>query len=462
MSQVDLVIKNGTVVTPGGIISAGIAIKDGKIAAIMDNDLLPEAEKTINATGKHVLPGIIDPHVHYGYKHPIEDAMQGDTEAAAAGGVTTFGHFLRSYTKSPATVMENDKKVLEEKAIVDGFFHAMMVNEFIHDIPNCPEAGINSFKFLMGYKGPQAEAMGIVPIDDGVLYEGFRQIGELGRPAWAMVHAENIDISLVIRKKIEAEGRQDFPAWNDTRPRFVEEEAMRRAIFIAKVTNCPLYIVHCTIAETAQIIAEARAQGVEVIAETCPQYLTHSSEYPDPIFDKHPTLGNVNPPLRDKESNEKLWEGLRDGWIDVVASDYAPATLEQKGNDIWKAVMGVGNITEMILPVMLSEGVNKGRITLERLVEVCSYNPAKIFGLSDRKGKIAVGADADIVLVDLEKKVRVTADMLHCPHCDWTIYEGWDIKGWPTMTLVRGNVVMEDGNIVGKPGNAQYIPCNCK
>lgn len=462
MEKVDLVIKNGKVVTPTGVVSAGIAIDKEKIVAIAKETSLPPASKTIDASGKYVLPGLIDPHVHFGYTGKIGEQIQGDSEAAAAGGVTTFGHYIRAYTQSPLELLENDRKALEEHSVVDGFFHTMMVAEYLDTIPQLPQKGINSFKFLMGYKGPQAAARGIVPIDDGVLFDGFERMSKLGRPVWGMVHAENIDISLVIRKRLEKAGRRDFPAWNETRPRFVEAEAIQRAIFIAKVTNCPLYIVHNTVAEAVDMISKAKAEGINVVGETCPQYLTHSSEEPWPILTKHPTLGNVNPPLRDKESNERLWQGIRDGWIETIGSDHAPATLEQKGDDIWKAVMGVGNITEVILPVMLSEGVNKGRISLEKLVEVCCYNPARIFGLLPRKGNISIGADADLVIVDLEKKVKLTKNMLHCPHCDWTIYEGWEFKGWPILTLLRGNIIMQEGKIVGKPGVGRYLYCRCE
>jgi D-hydantoinase len=460
---VDLVIKNGKVVTPDGIASSGIAVDGGKIVAIADEPSLPKAAETIDGAGKHILPGLIDTHVHMGGINPLGKECRSETAAAAAGGVTTVGHFAFDHRAPKPTslgVFESQKDAFEKNALVDGFFHALVINdESLEEIPKCPETGITSFKFLMGYKGPEVEARGITIADDGKFFKGFEIISQLGRPVRAMVHAENAEIALMLKERLQKEGRSDFPAWNDSRPKFCEEECMQRALLLAKVAKCPLYIVHMTIGEGVDIIARAKADGIDVVAETCPQYLTHTSEDPAPLFQENPALGCVNPPLRDKDSVKKLWQGIRDGWIECIGSDHAPFTLEMKGHDIWKTLPGLGNLTEMILPVMLSEGVNRGRISLEKVVEVCCYNPARVFGLAPRKGAISVGSDADLVIVDLEKRVTVTPEMLHSV-ADWTIYDGWKFKGWPVMTVVRGNVVVKEGEMVGEPGTGRYILCS--
>jgi len=324
------------------------------------------------------------------------------------------------------------------------------------EIPQCPDVGITSFKFNMGYKGPHADLLGITATDDGAVIRGFRSISQMAPPARALVHAENIDIALALGKELQEQGRKDFFVWNESRPNFVEAECMRRAIYLAKVTQCPLYIVHITIGEGVSLLAEAQKDGVDVIGETCPQYLTHSSEDPVSLLVENPPLGCVNPPLRDRASNKKLWEGIRQGTIKTIGSDLAPTTLEAKGNNIWEAPMGLGNNSELILPVMLSEGVNQGRITLEKVVEICSCNPAKVFGLFPKKGNVSVGADADIVIVDLEKKVTVSPIILHSL-CDWTIYDGWEFTGWPVYTLLGGTIIVQDGKPLETNRGGKYI-----
>jgi len=458
---VDCIIKNGKVVTHSETFPAAIGIDKGKIVAIAPEDLLPPADKVIDASGKYVLPGAIDLHTHMAsgeyFNIPFAQTVPKETGAAALGGVTTVAVYLRRVKTGLLTHIDDLKRDFETGSYIDGFFHMMVADEVnLEQIEKAPSHGVYGLKFLMGYKGPQAEAMGIPPIDDGFVLDGFRRISKLGFPARGMVHAENIDIAIRLRKTIEAEGRQDVRSWFDTRPNFVEEECINRAIFLAKVTSCPLYIVHNTIKESVDIIARAKAEGVDVIMETCPQYLTHTSEDPVQIIKENPVFANVNPPLRGKEDCERLWEGIRDGVIDTIASDDAVFTREEKGNDMWKAPMGVGNTKQMILPVMISEGVNKKRIPIEKVVEVCSYNPARVFGFYPRKGAIAIGSDADLVIVDLEKKVKFSYKM-STSRADWSIFEGWEFTGFPICTILRGKVIAEDGKLVSESGYGRYV-----
>jgi dihydroorotase (multifunctional complex type) len=458
---VDLVIKNGKVVTHSETVSAAIGIDKGKVVAIAPEGFLPSAGKVIDAGGKYVLPGAIDLHTHMAYGEyfniPFSQTVLTETGAAALGGVTTAAIYLRRVKTGLLTHIDDLKRDFEANSYIDGFFHMMVADEAnLEQIEKAPDYGIYGFKFMMGYKGPQAEALGIPAIDDGFVLDGFRRVSKLGFPSRGMVHAENIDIVLRLRKTIEAQGRQDARAWFDTRPNFVEEECIHRAIFLAKVSGCPLYIVHNTIKESVDIISRAKAEGINVVMETCPQYLTHNSEQPVPVIKENPVFANVNPPLRGKEDNERLWEGIRDGVIDTIASDHVSVTRELKGKDMWKAPMGIGNATQMILPVMISEGVNKNRIPLEKVAEVCSYNPARVFGFYPRKGTIAVGSDADLAIVDLEKKVKFTSEM-STSLCDWSIWEGWEFKGFPVGTIIRGEVVVEDSKLVGKPGYGRYL-----
>jgi dihydropyrimidinase len=407
-----------------------------------------------------VLPGLIDPHVHLGFLGSFAEQARNESRAAVAGGVTTWGSFLRPPAgKGFLETFEEHKNLYEKNAICDVFFHnTCSTQKAMDDIPACPEIGI-----IVGYKGPLLELLGAKELNDGILLTAWQTIARLGRPVWAMVHAENPDMIAAGREIVEKkQGRTDFAAWRDHRPNYVEAHEIKSCIEIARITKCPLYIVHNTISEAVDIIGEAKAKGQEVIGETCPIYLTHTSDEPIPqMFKDNPALGVTNPPFRDHESIERLWEGLKNGAITTIGSDSVFLTKAQKGNNIWTAPMGISNGVEMILPVMLSEGVHKGRISLEKLVQVCSHNVARVFGLYPQKGDIAVGFDADLVIVDLYKKIKVTLDVLHSS-VDWNIYEGWEFTGWPIMTILLGQVVMEDGKITGAPGIGRYIPCKCE
>lgn len=454
----DLIIHGGTVVTASATFQADIAIDGGKIAGVGDRKSMPEATRQIDATGLFVMPGIVDPHAHLGYMDTLE-AVETETRAAACGGVTCLGVYILALKDGLLQQFQKFKDEFEAKSFVDGFWHLMVIDAITtNEIATCPEeTGLTSFKFNMGYKGPHADLIGITATDDGATFKGFRMISALGPPAIAACHTENIDIHLMLREELMAQGRKDFQVWNESRPPFVEAECMRRAIYLANNANCPLYIPHITIAEGVDILAEARRDGINVVGETCPQYLTHNGEEPAQVLLDHPACGCVNPPLRDRQSNERLWEGIELGLIQCVGSDLAPTTLEMKGDDIWNAPMGLGNTSELILPVMLSEGVNKGRIGLEKVVEVCSYNPARVFGVGHRKGGIEVGLDADIVIVDMDRKITVRADTQRSM-CDWTIYDGWELTGGPTHTILRGEIIVEDGEPRRREaGQASYI-----
>lgn len=457
--KADMVLKGGHVVTETGTALADIAVRDGRIIAIGTGADIPAAGRVMDARGLHVLPGIVDPHAHLGYMDTLE-AAETETRAAACGGVTCLGVYILVLQEGLLNSFSRLKADFEKRSFVDGFWHLMVIDAVtMSEIEKCPaQIGLTSFKFNMGYKGPHADLLGISATDDGAVYRGFRTISRLGPPALAACHTENIDIHLMLRDELIAQGRSDYRVWNDSRPPFVEAECMRRAIYLANSVNCPLYIPHITIAEGVDIVAEARKAGINVTGETCPQYLTHNNDEPAQVILDHPACANVNPPLRDKACNERLWQGLAQGVIQCVGSDLAPTTLAMKGDNIWNAPMGLGNNSELLLPVMLSEGVNKGRIPLERLVQVCSTNPARVFGVHPRKGSIAVGADADLVVVDLGRRKTVAVGKLKSM-CDWSIYDGWELTGWPLHTILRGQVIVEDGEPVTRTaGQAQYIP----
>jgi len=452
---VDTVVRNCRIVSPEGISRESIAIHEGKIVAMGDDAYLPEADNTIDAGDNHVLPGIIDIHVHVGLFHPIEDEIK-DTAAAAFGGTTTVGNYVgmgaSAQRNSYADGFDHWKEVWEANAFVDAFFHGGIISEKIMEeiTENARRYGIISYKFMMPSKGPEADQMGNAQTDDGFLWSGFKNIASLGYPARAMVHAENIDVIRRIRPKIAIQGRQDLRAWDEARPGFCETLDVERAIAIARTSGTPLYIVHVSHGASVDVIARARAEGVDVVAETCPQYLTltrASSLGP---------LGKIAPPLRDEESRERLWQGIREGTIECVGSDHCSTTRDLK-KSMWEGPPGAPGM-ENLLAIMLSEGVNKGKITLEKLVEVCCRNNAKFSGIYPQKGTIEVGSDADLVIVDLDKNSKLSAGKMHYAVADFCPYEGWEVKGLPVLTMLRGLVVVEDDKLLANPGVGRYIP----
>lgn len=456
---VDIIIKNGKIVSPSGIASFGIAIDKGKIVAVAPEEYLPQANKSVDAKGKYVIPGFVDEHNHlHAQMMAKADTLEGcfnkESKAAAYGGVTTLGQMstcLPPYEENITKEIEAWNK----GAVVDTVFHHQTtVAKQIAEIPKLPALGVVTIGEIGGYKGPGAEEVGVGYMDDGMMYQIMEEMVKWGPPARVWFHCENIDVITFLKSRIIEQGRKDSAAWTASRPAWTEVEKMKTYIEIAKGAKAPIGIVHISIGEGPEIIAKAKAEGVDVVGETCPQYLTFTKD----TFKDWPPFANMNPPLREKEDIEKLWDGIRKGWIETVGSDHGPWTKEQKGDNIMTARPGVGDVLSTWMPVMLSEGVNKGRITLEKMVEICCYNPAKYLGILPQKGIISVGSDADITIIDLEKKQVPNGKEMHSA-AGYNVYDflKWELKGWPVLTMVRGNVVMEDGKVIGKEGTGKYI-----
>jgi len=452
--QADVVIKNCKLVTHESILDAGLAVKKGKITAIAHPSELPDAETVIDGNGKHVIPGIVDAHVHLQYPPGIdpESNIKAETRACATGGCTTLIHLL-----APADDITAEAKqfvgLYEKNAYMDLALSARIyTRQHIRQIRDLYDYGINSVKLLLPYKGSEAVWKGRVGgIDDGIVYLTFKEVARLageGRNLFVRVHCENVEIFLGIKEEYLEKGREPG-SWNEVRPRVCEQESMQKCLYLAAVTDCPIYVVHMTVKEGLSLVARAKADGVNVVTETCVQYLTQNTDTVDPILSK------VNPPIREPEDNEKLWEAIKDGRIDVVATDHAPVPKSMKRH-FWEATVGMPGV-ETFLPLMLSEGVNKGRISLEKLVEICCYKPAQKFGLTPQKGMLQVGSDADLVMIDLEKET-VAPDNPVYSNSDFSTVAGKKITGWPTMTMVRGKVVVKDQHIIGDSGFGRYVP----
>jgi dihydropyrimidinase len=450
--EADILIKNGQIVNPEKTFDADLAIKHGKILAIIESlgaDSI-QAKEVIDAKGKYVLPGVIDPHVHLGFGAGHKE-WETETRSAAIGGVTTIINYLTSSSSYEDVFFEN-KEAGEKTSYIDFAFHfTVMGDNHICGLEKyVNELGVTSFKLLMNIRGEEGAYLGVKGIDDGYMYDFFRNVARLKR-CIVCLHAENIEIVWRLRKQIMETGRDDLLAWMECRPGFVEAESICRAAFFAKLTKCPIYIVHLSGKEGLKEIERSKyfLGDIPIHVETCPHYLTHTSNM------DLGSVGKVNPPLRKMEDIEALWRGISTGLIDTFGSDHLARKKDSKIGSIWKASAGFPGIA-MTLPVLLSEGVNKGRIPINKVVEITSYNVAKIFGCYPKKGSIQPGSDADLVLVDLNLEKEVTSADLES-FAGWSLYEGWKLKGWPVITILRGNVVMKDGKVVSEKGYGKFI-----
>ena len=455
----DACVVGGQVVMPPlGVFELNIAIGSGRIVGLLDPHDRVEAGRVIDARGKLVFPGLIDPHTHIGYEGPrgmpldaLASQYETETLSALVGGVTTLINTYRN-DASYSQIFEAMRSAGEQASRID-FAYSLGItnNEQLREIPRYyAELGVSSFKFYMAYRGEDAIASGNVSnqYDDGLLYEGMKAIAKLPG-GLVMVHPENIEIINRLRKPILESGRTDLAAWTESRPDFTEAENIRRALYLADQTGCPLYVPHLSCRRGLEVCLEHRALATTpVYCEVCPHYLTHTKDSDLGV------LGKVNPPLREPKDQEALWEGLALGVIDSVGSDHAGVARAWKGPTIWQGTPGFAGIAT-ILPVLLN-GVHENRLSILDVALATSYRPARIFNLFPRKGTLMVGSDADLSIVDLDLEREVSSKMLQS-RSDFTIYEGWKLRGWPVLTMVRGEVLMENGEVHGQPGYGHYL-----
>jgi len=440
-----LLIRNGTVVLEDRTLRADILTEDGKITRIAKK-ISGRTDEVVDARGKFVLPGVVDVHAHIGDPQFTrrEDFTSG-TRAAAAGGVTTVVDMvLKTPVDNPDAAKEKIDRVTRQ-GLVDFSLHAGMMNSAnIGNIEALTELGIFSFKAFMcaPYYVDRATLLALMKST-----AAFRAITN--------VHAEDEELSQQLTAELKGARRVDLIAHNESKPNAVEEKAIREAIELARTARSKLHISHMSTSEGVSLVAAAKREKVNVSAETCPHYLTLTRT---DVLKLGPYL-KMSPPLKTEADVLALWRGLANGTVDMISSEHAPGEADEKEvgwENIWDAWGGVPSI-ETMLPILLSEGVNKKRITLRKAAEVLAENPAKRFGLYPRKGHIRVGADGDFTIVDLSAEKKVKASDLHYK-VGWTPYEGWVLKGWPTATIVRGQVVMKDGQIIAKEGLAQFVP----
>jgi dihydropyrimidinase len=452
-----VLIKGGRIVTAADDYTGDVYIENGTIS-LLGESLDVSADKTIDATGKYVIPGAIDPHTHielpFGGTVTCDDFTSA-TVSAAFGGTTSLIDFcFQMPGQTFAEALETWHEKIERcKPVIDVGFH-MAITDLkeggsLEGLAKVPDEGVTSYKLFMAYKGA-------VMVDDETLFRTMEVAAETG--ALVMVHAENGDAIDILVSRAVAEGHTE-PIWHArTRPPEMEGEATNRAIQLAHVAGCRLYVVHVSCNEAIEPIALAREKGWDALGETCTQYLFIDESYLDqPNFEGGKYV--YTPPPRPKENQEHLWKALGADVLSVVSTDHCPFNWpEQKGlgKDDFSKIPNGGPGIENRLHMLHQFGVREGRISLNRFVELTSTNVAKLFGLYPRKGTIAPGSDADIVVWDPDKKLTISAETHHS-NVNYCLFEGTEVQGAPEVVLVRGQVIVEGDELVAQPGAGQFL-----
>ena len=459
MGEYDLVIRNARVATAADVFDSDIGIAGGKVAALARG--LPRAAREIDAANRHVLPGGVDGHCHLDQPMPapmkMADDFQSGTRSAACGGTTTVipfaaqqkGHSLRA-------AVDDYHRRAQGKALVDYAFHLIVTDPtpqvLTEELPALIREGYTSFKIYMTYDD--------LKLADGQILDVLDVAREHG--AMTMVHAENSECIEWLTRRLEKAGKTAPRYHAESRPMLVEREATHRAIALSELVDVPVLIVHVSGREAVEQIRWAHAHGLRIYAETCPQYLFLTADALG-LEGFHGAKCVCSPPPRDQANQQVIWDALADGLFTVFSSDHAPFRYEDphgkklggKEPAFRYIPNGIPGI-ETRLPLLYSEGVLGGRISVHRFVELTAANPAKLYGLYPRKGTIAVGADADLVVWDEGREITITNQALH--HAvDYTPYEGMRIRAWPALTLSRGEVVWDGRAPQGKPGRGEFL-----
>lgn len=436
-AQADIVIRGGKVVSADSVVEASVAIRDGRILSVGSDDAMPPAREVLDAKGLHVLPGAIDVHVHFrdpGY--PNKEDFESGTAAAAFGGVTTVFDMPNTIpTVATPGILTDKLRMAASKAHVDFGLYAVLGDDTIDKITDLVEAGAIGFKCYMG------NTFGKIPSPStGAMLEGFETVATTGKRI--SLHAETNSIMERRETRLRAENRTDPLAHIASRPAVVAIEAVSRAAILAEWTGARIHILHISSADELRPLREAKARGVDITGETGPHYLMLSSD----DYARFGGVIRVNPPVREKHNQEPLWQALADGTIDMIATDHAPHTVEEKTrNDIWTVDCGFLGV-EVQMPLMLT-AVNEGRLSISDYVKLSAVNPAKAWGLYPRKGAILPGAEADLAIVDLGHAWSIDDAKLHS-RAKISPWHGRHLTGLPLHTLVRGRFVMRDRELI--------------
>jgi len=451
--SLDLLLTNAQLMLPGRGLTRGVlGVKDGRIAVCADSDAGLSARERIDCGGLWVLPGVIDPHVHFGFGSPDTDFAT-ESRTAVLGGTTSVLSFHRSADLRQS--FDAVRTLAETQSCIDiGFHFGLTSHLHVETLPEVSERfGVTSYKLYMMYKGAAGLAKGFTDIDDGLLYAALEQVARIPGAVLG-VHCENVEVIPVLRDRLRAAGRADLKAWNEQSPDFLEAENVHRVCYFAQRTGTPVNIVHLSSREALdEVRRHRRTSGAPIYVESCPHYLFLNDESPAGNYAK------VNPPVRGQSDVDAMWEGVLDGSITTIGSDHVPRKRATKdGKDIWTASNGFPG-TGMILPLMLHEGYHRRGVPLEKIVELTATNSARIYRMPS-KGSLSIGCDADLLVVDPDLERVVDPATLES-NADYSPYEGMRIKGWPVRALVRGRTVMQDGRITDAaretPGG-RFIP----
>lgn len=444
--MVDLVIQNGRVVTPAGVVEAGIIVQAGKVAGLVRSADLPAARQTIDAAGRLIIPGAIDSHCHMGQTdsrlahlpgHTLAGNFASESRSAVTGGTTSVVNYALWSQGSLLDVLPAEVAAVEQGSVIDVAFHGYLLNERHLDEYEqvVRHLGLRTFKIFMPYRGREAlDLGGLSSLNDEQMHRAFGMIARTPG-GMAMIHAEDGDIADACTARLQPTGRQDLAVWDECRPDYSEGDAVLRAVYLARKADCPVCIVHVSSGEGVAAVADLHHD--KAVLETCIHFLALHTDLP------LGPLGKVCPPLRKPHHVEALWDAIARGTIRFVGSDHN-SWLRQHKQDMWTGLAGLPG-TSMILPILFTEGYKRG-IPVEQIVEISSTNAAKYLGLWPRKGVIQVGADADLVIMETGIQKKITADLLNS--CvDYTPYEGYTATAWPYATLVRGQVAYLDGTL---------------
>ncbi len=440
----DVIIKNARIPQGDDTILTNVLVKDEKIAGFIDDISGIEAGNTIDAGGHLTLPGCIDSHVHFMYQgFPHRENFLTGTAAAAAGGVTTVIDMPCCTVPSARSVeqikLKND--IIQRQALVDYALWGGVTGEdvregWLHNVQEQADYGVVAFKAYMTPSVPTFPR-----VNDPEMLEAFKAVSGTGLPVG--IHAENFAMCDYYVKEMQKEGRMDGPAWAEARMELAEKVAIELGISFAEETGARLHIVHMSTGIGARLVGAAKKRGLNITSETCPHYLTLN--YQDAMT-KYGPLAKIAPPLRTPRDNDELWEGLNNGSVDFMGTDHAPYEIEsekhKEGMNIWTAFPGIPGVETMV-PILVSEGYNKGKLSLSKLVDVLSKNAAIHYGLYPKKGSMNIGADADFTIVNLEKRWTIDSKNENSM-CGYTPLEGMELTGKVHQTIVRGNLVFQD------------------
>lgn len=470
MSRYDSVILNGHAVLPNhGPVRCDLGLRNGKIAAIADELRPVDGDEVVDAKGLFVFPGAVDAHFHIGIYRPVAVDVRSETESALVGGVTTVLSYFRTgqhYLNKTGSYRQIIPEVLsatEGNAFTDYGYHiAPMTSDQVGEIDwMVREAGVATFKFFMFYKGlnlsaDSTDGKALTMSDSydlghlhAIMEEAAKadaRYGSNGRIS-VSVHCENDEIIKRFIKRVKAQGITGLRAYSEARPPLEERVAIHEAAALAASARARLNLLHLSSADALQAAIEVEKlyPGLDVRREATLHHLCLTYD----MLEGKGLGGKVNPPIRTQGDVDALWDGVRNGKIDWVASDHACTMSEKKGDDLWHAACGFGG-TALLYPVMISEGYHKRGLSLGRIAELVSTNPARAYACYPQKGGIAVGGDADLAIVDLDREQVVSAEMLHSAQ-DYTPFEGFTLKGWPVRTILRSITLYRDGEVIGRP-----------